>query len=314
MEGRASEPEIILHHYPRSPFAEKVRLALGLKGVPWRSAIQPRIAPKPALTPLTGGYRRIPVLQIGADIYCDTRRILAELDRRFPEPGLYPPGTRGQADAIAAWADRFLFADALGLVFGLQGERFPPELHADRARFTAGRFDGWDSARMRARLPALRDHFRVHLAWLERALDDGRPFLLGSLPSLADLAAYHPLWYARGNLGEGALAGQRRLLAWMERLDAVGHGAMRELAPEDALVIAREATPATEPHLDPGDPNRRRFGDRLTVTPDDWGFDPVTGELVSISCDDIALRRDDSLVGAVVVHFPLAGFVVTAAA
>jgi glutathione S-transferase len=72
--------DLVLHHYPRSPFAEKVRIAFGLKGLHWHSVIQPRIAPKPELVALTGGYRRIPVLQIGADIYCDTRRILAELE------------------------------------------------------------------------------------------------------------------------------------------------------------------------------------------------------------------------------------------
>jgi glutathione S-transferase len=81
----------------------------------------------------------------------------------------------------------------------------PANLYTDRARSTAGKFDGWDSDWMKAKLPALRDHLRLHLAWLERLLEDGRAFLLGSAPSLADLSAYHPLWYARGNLGaEGA--------------------------------------------------------------------------------------------------------------
>jgi glutathione S-transferase len=309
-----ADPEIILHHYPRSPFAEKVRVALGLKRLRWRSVIQPRLAPKPALTPLTGGYRRIPVMQIGADIYCDTRRILAELERRSPEPALSPPGSGGVAEMIAAWADRFLFADALGLVFALHGDRFPPELHADRARFTAGKFDGWDSARMKAKLPGLRDHLRLHLGWLERLLDDGRAFLLGPAPSLADLSAYHPLWYARGNLGaESGLSGHPRLLAWMARIDAIGHGTVEELTPEAALEIARAAIPASVPAADPHDPNRRRPGDRLTITPEDWGFDAVTGELVSSGIDAIALRREDPRLGAIVVHFPLAGFVVTSA-
>ncbi|OYW24006.1 MAG: glutathione S-transferase, partial [Sphingomonas sp. 12-62-6] len=64
--------DIILHHYPRSPYAELVRRALGIKGARWHSVIIPNMAPKPELTPLTGGYRKTPVLQIGADIYCDT--------------------------------------------------------------------------------------------------------------------------------------------------------------------------------------------------------------------------------------------------
>ncbi len=303
--------ELVLHHYPRSPFAEKVRVAFGLKGLQWRSVIQPRIAPKPQLVPLTGGYRRIPVLQIGADIYCDTRCILAELERRFPEPTLYPPGTRGQADLIAAWADACLFPNALGLVFGLNGDRFPPELHADRARFTAGKFDGWDSVKMRAQLPSLRDQFRVHLAWLDGCFVGGRRFLLGDGPSLADLAVYHPLWYARVNLGESeGLVDHPRVLAWMDRVAALGHGRVEELSPEQALQIARAAQPA--PVRDPAGHTEGDWpeGTLLSVMPINWGFDPVVGTLVSAEQDRIALRRDNPDVGVTVVHFPRAGFVI----
>lgn len=304
--------DLVLHHYPRSPFAEKVRVAFGLKGLRWRSVIQPRIAPKPQLVPLTGGYRRIPVLQIGADIYCDTRCILAELEQRFPEPSLYPPGTRGQADLIAAWADACLFPNALGLVFGLNGDRFPPELHADRARFTAGKFDGWDSVKMREQLPSLRDQFRVHLAWLDDCFAEGLKFLLGDVPSLADLAVYHPLWYARGNLGESeGLADYPLVFAWMDRVAALGHGMVEELSPEQALQIARVAQPALA-----GAPARHAdchwpVGTSLSVTPIDWGFDPVVGTFVSAEHDRIVLRRDDPDVGMTMVHFPRAGFVIT---
>ena len=75
--------DLILHHYDISPYAEKIRLAFGLKGLAWRSVIQPMVLPKPDLMPLTGGFRRTPVLQVGADIYCDTLCIAMELDRRF---------------------------------------------------------------------------------------------------------------------------------------------------------------------------------------------------------------------------------------
>lgn len=307
--------EIILHHYPRSPFAEKVRTVFGYKGVHWRSVTQPRMAPKPALTALTGGYRRIPVLQIGADIFCDTRRILREIDRRFPEPALYPAHTKGQAEVIAAWADRQLFANTLGLVFGLHGDFFPPELHADRARFTAGRFDGWDSIRMKAKLPDLRRQLVIHLGWLEQGFSDGRTFVLGDAPSLADFAAYHPLWYLRGNLNDDAgLDGHPRLLAWLARMDAVSHGTMQELAPEDALAIARDAAPTSPPRSEEDASTSWQPGVRVTVTPNDWGFDPVEGEIVSVSADVIAIKRSDPAVGTVVVHFPLDGFSVAATA
>ncbi|HCE29343.1 MAG TPA: glutathione S-transferase, partial [Comamonadaceae bacterium] len=63
---------LILHHYPASPFAEKVRCVLGFKNLAWKSVIIPSVMPKPDVVALTGGYRRTPLLQIGADIYCDT--------------------------------------------------------------------------------------------------------------------------------------------------------------------------------------------------------------------------------------------------
>jgi glutathione S-transferase len=87
--------ELILHHYDRSFYSEKVRLALGLKVLSWRSVRVPVILPKPDLMPLTGGYRKTPVLQIGADVYCDTRLILRELERRHPSPSFYPDGDTG---------------------------------------------------------------------------------------------------------------------------------------------------------------------------------------------------------------------------
>jgi glutathione S-transferase len=100
--------DIILHHYETSPYSEKVRLGFGLKGLPWASVEIPRIMPKPDLTALTGGYRKTPVLQIGADIYCDSQLIMCELERRHPTPSFYPAG-RGAADALAWWAEKTTF-------------------------------------------------------------------------------------------------------------------------------------------------------------------------------------------------------------
>lgn len=308
-----TKPDLILHHYPRSPFAEKIRVAFGLKRANWCSVEQPRMAPKPNLTALTGGYRRIPVLQIGADIYCDTRCILRELERRIPSPTIYPPSTRGFAEIVAAWADRQLFACALGLVFGLHGDRFPPELHADRERFTAGKFDGWDSAKMKPRIPELRTQLHMHLAWLEQTLHDGRAFLLGNAASLADIAVHHPLWYARSNLGDDAgLQEFPQLSAWMARIEAIGHGTIESCTPEQALAIARDASPTPPQYRQDSNGGYSR-GVRLRVIPTDWGFDAVEGELVGIDIDTIALQRDDDALGSIVVHFPRDGFSTTPA-
>ena len=89
---------ILFHQYDSSPFSEKVRVCLGIKKLAWSCVDQPVIMPKPELVALTGGYRRIPVMQIGADIYCDSQLIVRELERRFPEPTLFPQGYSGLAD------------------------------------------------------------------------------------------------------------------------------------------------------------------------------------------------------------------------
>ena len=78
--------ELILHHYPTSPFAEKARLLLGFKGLSWHSVHISPVMPKPDLTALTGGYRKTPVLQVGADIYCDTALIARRLEQEKSAP------------------------------------------------------------------------------------------------------------------------------------------------------------------------------------------------------------------------------------
>ncbi|WP_231877010.1 glutathione S-transferase N-terminal domain-containing protein, partial [Oleiphilus sp. HI0067] len=70
---------IILHHYDKSPYAEKIRLMFGLMNTSWQSLLSLPIPPRPNLDPLTGGYRRIPVAQIGADLICDTGLIAQEV-------------------------------------------------------------------------------------------------------------------------------------------------------------------------------------------------------------------------------------------
>ena len=84
--------EPVLHHYPFSPYAEKIRAMLGYKGIAWKSVQIPPVMPKPDVIALTGGYRKTPILQIGADIYCDTALIARVLERLAPSPSLFAQG------------------------------------------------------------------------------------------------------------------------------------------------------------------------------------------------------------------------------
>jgi glutathione S-transferase len=195
-------PDLILHHYPLSPFAEKIRLMLGLKGLTWRSVTIPMIMPKPDLVALTGGYRRTPVLQIGADIYCDTALIGDVLEQRVPEQALFPTAQKGLARVLAQWADTTLFQTAMAYNFQPAGATAlfpdPDQLKifvADRAvmRNNAPRMPAPDAT------AAYKSYLRRIASMLEH-----QPFLLGEHPCIADFSVYHPLssnWSTKINCG-----------------------------------------------------------------------------------------------------------------
>src|SRR6202521_6155320 len=231
--------DIILHHYDTSPYSEKVRLGFGLKGLAWSSVELPQIMPKPKLTALTGGYRKTPVLQIGADIYCDSQLIMRELERRYPSPIFYPAG-HGAADALAWWAEKTTFLPAVSIAFAKRPDALPEGFLEDRAKFSGRNID---PATMTAAVPNLLDQLRAHFDWLNQILTDGRSFLQGSAASLADLAAYHPVWFLRRNFGSATapLDGFPRLLTWAERIAAIGHGRGSQMSTQQALGVGRGA-------------------------------------------------------------------------
>jgi glutathione S-transferase len=303
---------IILHHFDESPFSEKVRLVFGIKNIAWTSARISRIMPRPDLMPLTGGYRRTPVMQIGADIYCDTQCILLQLERRFPVPTLFPDGNEGMAWAMAMWTDRSFFQNTVNLVFGALADKVPQSFIDDRERLRGTKFD---VASMRAAIPQMRDQFRAHLQWIEAQLNDGRSWLGGGKTSLLDIHAYMNIWYVRTNLPlvDEMLTEFSATTVWESRMRAIGHGTRQEISTAEALAIATKATPETAVAADPHDPNGRKPGDRVEVSPDDYGKIKVSGEIVSLSSQHIAIRRHDALAGEIVVHFPRAGFLVTPA-
>ncbi len=299
--------ELILHNYDFSNYAEKARLALGYKGLTWRSVTIPPVAPKPDLTPLTGGYRRTPVLQIGADIYCDTRLILRELERRYPSPTLFPAGYTPMASAVTYWAENQLFRPMSLYVSGHNMDVLPETLQADRALMRG--LPPPDAATMlraaRRSAPAV----RVQIAAVAAMLEDGRDWILGPVVTIADFAIYHALWFITARTGRLAheLAPYARISAWMERMRGFGHGTVSPMTAAEALAIAAAAEPA-EPRDSAPLAEDPLPGTRVRIRADDYARDPVEGELVLIDAEEIALRRVDALVGETVVHFPRLGY------
>jgi glutathione S-transferase len=301
---------IILHHFDISPFAEKIRLALGLKNLNWQSVEIPLIMPKPDLTILTGGYRKTPVMQIGADIYCDTQRIADELEQRFPEPTLFPGNSRALSAALSQWSDVAFFQPGAGLSMATNAG-LPEDILEDRKAF----FNFLDFGTLERQLPHLYSQFRAHLQLVNDLLEDGREFVLGAEPGWGDILAYFPLWMSRGNIANASqlVQGLPALASWESRVRAIGHGHSTPLQAAAAIAIAHAATSATPACILADAWPQLELGARVTVTPQDYGAVPVTGQLLRLTHNDIAIQRLDSRAGEVVVHFPRLGYTVQTA-
>ena len=305
--------ELILHHYEFSTFSQKVRTALSAKGLDWGSVDIPGMPPRPLLTPLTGGYRRAPVLQVGADIYCDTNLILPTLERLHPAPSLYPPGSEGVSEGLGFAWERQMWIPTIGVLVHYIGEHIPAEFLKDRKESYL--MVDISKQAMAPQLPQHLQFVRAQLAWLKRALG-ARPFLFGAQPSAADLACWQTVYLLRKNCPPevDALLGLAPLAPWYERMAALGQGRPVAMTPEQAFEVARAAVPAPVTHLDPdGDPGGLKAGTAVVVTPDDNARVPVAGTLVAAGDSEVVIHRRDAQAGDLHIHFPRLGFDVAAA-
>jgi glutathione S-transferase len=295
--------QLILHHYPTSPFAEKIRLILGYKKLAWHSVVIPMIMPKPDLTALTGGYRRTPVLQIGADIYCDTALIADVLEKLAPTPSLYPSPVNGASRIVAQWADSQVFPAAMAYNFQ------PGAPEAAVQAFVA------DRAAMRGGAPrmSLGEGTSTYKSQLRRLSDmlTEHPYLMGDVPTIADFSAYHPLWFTveRTPSVAGILDATPLLKDWMARVKTIGHGTSEKMKSDQAIEVAKHAMPADVSELTFVDDHGIALGSEVTVTADNFGLEATPGILVAATKTRLTLRREDARAGTLHVHFPRNGFI-----
>lgn len=300
--------DIILHHYPASPVSEKVRVALGIKALAWRSVEIPRLPPKPDVMPLTGGYRRTPIMQIGADIYCDSQCILHELQRRHPEPTLFPGGAGGLPWGVGRWTDA-LFDTAVRLSLGANADQLPEAFATDRVRLFLG--PNGNLKALQVDLPHYVAQLRAQFGWMDERLAGGRRYMLGDAPGMPDALCYYLVWFVRARWqgGPALLSEFAALEAWEQRVKAIGHGQPSPMTSGEALDIARASEPITQERADARDPQGLKPGLRVEVVPDlDSGEPAVQGNVRSIERDRIAILREDPQVGRLCVHFPRVGY------
>ncbi len=299
--------DLILHHFDLSPFAEKIRLILGCKAAHWRSVKIPMLMPKPDVVALTGGYRRTPTLQIGADIWCDSALIARVLDQRLAGPVLHPDEVP-LAPVLAQWADWSLFWSVIDFVsqpacieyrFGHLSQEERAAIAADRTPFRASvpRLTAADAGA----------NLNQYLASLQAQLAAGQDFLLGPI-TIADFSVAQCLWHLRrgGPPAQALVAPYTRLLQWHERVLAFGHGSSEEMPSADAIAIAAQAQghEPTSFFAEVG----VALGQPIAVAATDYGMEPSEGVLVGLGPSEVVLSRTDARAGTVHVHFPRAGF------
>jgi len=292
-----------MHDYPQSPVSQKVRVVLGMKGLGWKSVEIPRLPPKPNLMPLTGGYRLTPVMQIGADIYCDTKCIIRELEERFPEPTLFPGGLTGLSWGVAEWTDGPLFRDVLTVALVEMSPNMPQDFLNDRGPLYFG-------PKVKAKYSSCLANVRAQFGWINEGLKSSN-FILGAVPGLQDALAYYLVWFIRDRMVEGNHFLQQfpHLEAWEKRVKAIGHGYSESITDLDALEIARVAKVQTPEQTDDISPLGLSVGHAVAVQPDSGG-PQVAGTVQSLSADRISILRENELVGQVCVHFPCMGYTI----
>ena len=302
--------QLIFHHYPISPFSEKIRLMFGYKALKWRSVQIPIIMPKPDVLALTGGYRKTPVMQIGADIYCDTALIARVLDQVSHNSPIERAKTCANASMLAAWADSVWFSAcvawatqpaAIKSLFSDAGDEQLAAFAADRKGFRAG------GAAPRMGLATALPLLRQHLARMNTQLDQKHAtYIIGEQLTIADFALYHPLWFIQQASAVASLLDEYpNVLSWMVRVAACGHGHSQPMSSDEAIKVARSSTPVSALASVTQAP-------RVRIAATDYGIDPTDGLLVAEYDDEWIIQRDDDRAGTVHVHFPRIGFALTA--
>lgn len=299
----------ILYHYPASPFAELVRAAFGVKRLAWGSLAVSNILPKPLQERLSG-YGRTPVVQLGADIFCDTGAILPALEA-LPGPSLYPQPLGPLHRLVASWANGPQFLAHVGAAMGgmtpaMMGEAF---IKDRQARF------GMDLAALGKSAPHLAGQALVAAHWLSATLADGRAFIGGAEPGAGDLALYSNIWFV--NAVPTAAANAAAMLAmphvadWFARMAGFGHGNRQELDEADALAAARGATPAP---ISGGVDAPWQAGMMVGIAQEGTRDAPSIGRLLRCDSGGISIAREvvdgEAAAFTVHVHFPRLGQVV----
>ncbi|KAL8926195.1 MAG: hypothetical protein Q9208_003098 [Pyrenodesmia sp. 3 TL-2023] len=242
----APHNDIVLFHYTFSPFARRIVWYLTLRGIEYAQCLQPPALPREDINALGVKYRRIPIMSIGRDIYCDTRLVLDKLEERFPSGalGASQPDQKALEKLFEQWTVDGVFTRASQLI--------PPEMPLFKdPRFTKDREEfmgrSWEIPEVVKGRPEALVHMRQFFELLESTiLADGRQWVLKTdIPSLADIHAVWPFYWLAGM--KGALPPSTfgkdnfpKVYAWIDRFSKAVKEA-EQSAPKPTTLKGAEA-------------------------------------------------------------------------
>lgn len=303
--------DLILHHYAMSPFSEKIRAMLGYTQLPWQSVITREMPPRPHLDEvLVGGYRKIPVAQSGADLFCDSRIISSEIAALSNQPAL---AMENGSDALQQFVQRTDLEVFFACVMSANSKAMARKARASLSWLDLGKLV-WDRINMGRKASVKMAGPKqagpivtAHLQQLESMLS-GNDWLFGSTPTIADFSAYHGLWFIRDLAERSLISHYPRVNAWMDRIKSYGEGQRRDISIADAVSIARAAQPRPIAAADQNDPQINR---PVSIAPSDYGQTPTRGVLVGANANRWIIAREHADVGTVHVHLPKQGMKLT---
>jgi glutathione S-transferase len=303
---------MILHNYALSPFSEKIRAMLGYAELPWQSAISPAMPPRPIVDPLAGGYRKIPVGQIGADIFCDTRIISSEISTLSNKPKLAIENCSEEIQAFVKHVDNELFMAVVAnstprRALMLLLTNFTPW---SALRFIKDRADMGSKSKLKPiRKKQAESMIAAHLSEMESRLEKEQ-FLFGDAPTIGDFSAYHLLWFREKTSSVSFRKANPAVCRWLQDLKSFGHGKSQRITKSAVFQIAQTSQPRPIPeHL----LNSELIGQTVSVGPNDYGLTASSGAVVGADELRLVIARETDKFGTIHVHFPRAGFDITIA-
>jgi len=294
---------MILHHYPLSPYSEKIRAMSAYAEIEWSSCLTSEAPPRRKLDLLSGGYGRIPIAQWGSDIYCDSNLIADELSRLSKKKSLANLKLNKSDLAQRQWIESKLFFACINRSFSFSLLR---RIAKDKGvinllKFLKDRIAMGAKASISTGSPKSAPRYiKQGIADIENSLGENE-YIGGTEPSILDFSAYHCFWFLQIVGEKNDLEKHATANAWFARMAEFKSSPSSRIFIEEALSVAKSTKPKKliKKYL-----NDHRIGSQVVITPSDYRQIPVTGILVGADDQRWIIRRESEETGALHLHFP----------